>query len=150
MTFAIRTIALTGAALFVTACGSNDATPPPANDIGTEASVGTTPVAPGDTNMTALPVDIAAFGLTEAQLLDADFKDWSGSDLGDVEAIERDTGGTVTHLIVEIQNTDPDRYVRVPVGGLERVADGDDWDVRGQYTRDQLMALPQIPAQPGW
>jgi hypothetical protein len=111
--------------------------------------MGTTP---GDATMMTPPAsaDAVAFGLTERQLLDADFKDWNGSDLGDVEALERDAGGAVTHLIVEIEDTDPDRYVRVPVDGLERVADGDDWDVRGQYTRDQLMALPEIPAQPGW
>lgn len=149
MTLSLRTIALSGAALFVAACGS-DTAPPPANDVAMESSVGTTPMAQGDANMMAAPADAAAFGLTEAQLLDADFKDWNGGDLGDVEALERDTGGAVTHLIVEIEDTDPDRYVRVPVDGLERVADGDDWDVRGQYTRDQLMALPQIPAQPGW
>ena len=148
MTLTPRFIAMTGAALLVTACGDNDAAPLPANDVATQTSMGTTP---GDTNTLApLPIDAVAFGLTEAQLLDADFKEWRGSDLGDVEALERDTGGTVTHLIVEIEDTDPDRYVRVPVDGLERVADGDDWDVRGQYTRDQLMALPQIPAQPGW
>ena len=148
MTLAIRALALTGAALLVTACGDADPTPPPVNDVATQTSMGTTP---GDTNMAAaVPVDAVAFGLTERQLLDADFKEWRGSDLGDVEALERDTGGTVTHLIVEIEDTDPDRYVRVPVDGLERVADGDDWDVRGQYTRDQLMALPEIAAQPGW
>lgn len=147
-TFTLRAIAMTGAAFLVTACGS-DTTPPPANDVATQTSMGTTP---GDTNMMApaAPADAVAFGLTERQLLDADFKDWNGSDLGDVEALERDTGGAVAHLIVEIEDTDPDRYVRVPVDGLERVADGDDWDVRGQYTRDQLMALPEIPAQPGW
>ncbi|VXC87475.1 PRC-barrel domain containing protein [Sphingomonas sp. AX6] len=148
MTISTRVIAMTGAALLVTACNNDEPTPPPANDMATQASMGTTP---GDTNMmVAAPVDAVAFGLTEQQLLDADFKDWRGDDLGDVEALERDTGGTVTHLIVEIEETDPDRYVRVPVDGLQRVADGDDWDVRGQYTHDQLMALPQIPAQPGW
>ena len=148
MTLTPRIIAMTGAALLLTACGDNGAAPPPANDVATQTSMGTTP---GDANtMAALPVDAVAFGLTEAQLLDADFKEWRGSDLGVVEALERDTGGTVTHLIVEIEDTDPDRYVRVPVDGLERVADGDDWDIRGQYTRDQLMALPPIPAQPGW
>lgn len=148
MTLSLRIIAMTGAALFVSACDTEDATPPPSNDMATQTSMGTTP---GDTNaMAPVPVDAAAFGLTEAQLLDADFKEWRGTDLGDVEALGRDTGGTVTHLIVEIEDTDPDRYVRVPVDGLERVADGDDWDVRGQFTRDQLMALPQIAAQPGW
>lgn len=147
MTFTTRAIAVAGAALLVTACSDNDATPPPVNDAAMQTSMGTTP---GNTDMMAAPVDAVAFGLTERQLLDADFKDWNGSDLGDVEALERDTGGAVTHLIVEIEDTDPDRYVRVPVEGLERVADGDDWDVRGQYTRDQLMALPEVPAQPGW
>lgn len=143
MTFTTRAIAITGAALLVTACGSNETTPPVANDTAMQTSLGTT-------DTTAAPVDAVALGLTERQLLDADFKDWNGSDLGDVEALERDTGGAVTHLIVEIDDTDPDRYVRVPVDGLERVADGNDWDVRGQYTRDQLMALPEVPAQPGW
>lgn len=143
MTFTTRAIAITGAALLVTACGSNETTPPVANDTAMQTSLGTT-------DTTAAPVDAVALGLTERQLLDADFKDWNGSDLGDVEALERDTGGAVTHLIVEIDDTDPDRYVRVPVDGLERVADGNDWDVRGQFTRDQLMALPEVPAQPGW
>ena len=147
MTFTTRAIAMTGAALLVAACGSNETIPTPANDMTPQTSMG---VPPGNASTPAVPADAIAFGLTERQLLDADFKEWRGSDLGDVEALERDTGGAVTHLIVEIEDTDPDRYVRVPVDGLQRVADGDDWDVRGQYTRDQLMALPQVAAQPGW
>ena len=86
--------------------------------------------------------EIAALGLTERQLLDADLIDSTGADLGDVEAVLRDAGGQVDRLIVEVDGPDPERYVEVPITGLTTRADGDDTDLVTTMTAADLGALP--------
>ncbi|GMM92624.1 PRC-barrel domain containing protein [Qipengyuania sp. MTN3-11] len=94
----------------------------------------------------------AALGMTEAQLLDADLVDATGNDLGDVELVRRDASGAVTGLVVELDDTDPDRWVEVPMTGLTaRPDDGDDLDdidVQTAMTPAELAALPdaEMPA----
>ena len=88
---------------------------------------------------------VVALGMTEAQLTDADLLDGAGKDLGDVEGLVRDAAGQVTHVIVEISDTSPDRYVQVPITGLRLVERGNDRDIGSTLTRDQLMALPEVP-----
>ena len=85
---------------------------------------------------------IAALGLTEMQLLDADLVGADGTDFGDVEQIRRASAGAVEALLVELDDTDPDRYVLVPLDGLTTRPDGDDIDVQTAMTRAQLDALP--------
>ncbi len=85
-----------------------------------------------------------ALGLTERQLLDADLVDSAGNELGDVEGLVRAADGTVDRLLVEIEDTTPDRFVHVPVNGLTAFDDGDDKDLRTTMTRAQLMALPEV------
>ncbi len=111
---------------------------------GDQASNQTNPVDPEPPLATpaSRAVDPVAFGLTEAQLLDADLVDSTGVELGSIEAIERNPAGTVTGLRVEISDTDPDRYVVIPLEGLTTTQTGDDWDLRSDMTRDDLLALP--------
>lgn len=85
---------------------------------------------------------IVALGLTERQLLDADLVDANGRDLGDVEQVRRDASGNVTGLVVELDDTSPDRYVVVPIDGLTTRVDGDDTDVQTTMTAAELAALP--------
>jgi sporulation protein YlmC with PRC-barrel domain len=85
-----------------------------------------------------------ALGLTERQLLDADIIDANGTEIGDIEGIVRNSDGTVNQLLVEIEDTSPDRYVHMSLEGLEAVTAGNGRDVRTRMTREQLMALPEV------
>jgi len=84
----------------------------------------------------------AALGMNEAQLLDADLVTADGTDLGEVEMVRRDASGAVTGLVVELEDTDPDRWVEVPLDGLTSRADGDDMDIQTSMSADDLAALP--------
>lgn len=84
----------------------------------------------------------AALGLTETQLLEADLVDADGTDLGDVEQVRRSASGTVESLLVAIENSDPDRYVLVPLNGLRTRVDGDDTDLETTMTAADLTAMP--------
>ena len=85
---------------------------------------------------------IAALGLTETQLLDADLVAADGTDLGDVEQVRRDASGAVSGLLVEVEDSNPDRYVVVPLTGLTTVVRGDDTDLQATMTAADLAALP--------
>ena len=85
-----------------------------------------------------------AFGLTTKQIEDADLVDVSGKDLGDIHRVETDASGNIDAVIVEIADTDPDRFVRLPLTRLTAVADGDDWNLRAATSRAELIALPQV------
>jgi len=86
----------------------------------------------------------AALGLTELQLLDADVFGAAGVELGDVQRIMRDASGQVTGLLVEIEDSNPDRYVELPLEGMTVTQRGDDTDISTTLTRDQLIAMPEI------
>ena len=86
---------------------------------------------------------VVALGLTMEQLDDADIVDASGREIGDVERVVTDASGAVTGLVVEVDDTDPDRHVTLPLEGLTVVQDGNDHDLRVAMTRDQLNALPE-------
>jgi hypothetical protein len=92
---------------------------------------------------------VAALGLTEQQLLDADLIDASGTELGEVETVLRNAGGEVDHLIVEVEGPDPDRYVEVPITGLTTRVQGDDTDLVTTMTSADLGALPATTLPPG-
>lgn len=131
--------------LFVAAC-SDDAPEAPA---GTEVAANGAVTAPAPMAATPAAVPSAsgpgtAFGLTTRQLEDADLIDTTGRDLGDVERVETDASGEVVAVIVEVDDTSPDRFVRMPITRLTAVADGDDWDLRAATSREELMALPQV------
>lgn len=84
----------------------------------------------------------AALGLTETQLLEADLVAADGTDLGDVEQVRRSAGGAVESLLVEIENSEPDRYVLVPLNGLRTRVDGDDTDLETTMSAADLAAMP--------
>lgn len=84
----------------------------------------------------------AALGLSEAQLIDADLRGAGGIELGSVEAVRRDAQGAVDRLVIEIEDSHPDRFVEVPLAGLTPALRGDDVDLSTSMTREQLAALP--------
>lgn len=116
--------------LFAAACGSAENAP--AQPATTEAAANAPAAAAG------------ALGLTEAQLRDADLVDAAGVELGDVEDLVRGSDGAITGVLIEIEDSDPDRFVQLPLEGLEAVRRGDDWDLRSDTTRESLMALPEV------
>ena len=127
------------ASIALTACGDGQQTQTPA--AGTTAPA-PAPVATQTTNM-AEP--ILALGLTRRQLEDAELLDATGAEIGEVERIVTDPSGAVTGLLVEIEDTTPDRYVTIPLDGLTVVAHGDDHDLRSTHTRATLVAMPETP-----
>ena len=84
----------------------------------------------------------AALGLTEAQLLEADLVTSDGADLGDVAQVRRDDSGAVTGLMIEVDDSEPDRYVVIPLDGLTVRPDGDDSDLQTALTAADLAGMP--------
>lgn len=91
----------------------------------------------------------AALGLTERELLDADLVSEDGTELGDVEQVRRDASGAVTALLVEVEDSDPDRYVEVPLTGLTVREGGiiNDTDLQTSMTAQDLAAMPDASMQ---
>lgn len=85
-----------------------------------------------------------ALGLNEAQLLDAELVGAGGVELGDVAQVVREADGAVDRLLVEIEDSNPDRYVHVPIAGLKTVVRGTDTDLSTSMTKAQLAALPEV------
>lgn len=95
-----------------------------------------------DASAAAAGSEIAALGLNEAQLLDADLVSADGTDMGDIEQVRRNAAGDVEGFLVELEDTDPDRYVVVMLDGLTTRADGDDTDLQTTMTAVEIAALP--------
>ena len=91
----------------------------------------------------------AALGMTDLQLVDADLVSPDGSELGDVEAVHRNEAGAVDGLYIELANTDPDRFVLIPLDGLKSRMDGNGLDVQTDMTEADLAKLPdaKMPAE---
>lgn len=81
-----------------------------------------------------------ALDLTERQLLDAYIIDakWHRN-----RRYRSKSVGTVNQLLVEIEDTFPDRYVHMSLEGLVSVTVGNNRHVRTRVTREQLMAFPE-------
>lgn len=130
--------------LFAAACSDD----PPAAPAGAEVTANGAISAPAPTvtasNLPSASGPGTAFGLTTKQIEDADLVDVSGKDLGDIHRVETDASGNIDAVIVEIADTDPDRFVRLPLTRLTAVADGDDWNLRAATSRAELIALPQV------
>lgn len=97
-----------------------------------------------DQSAAAAGDEIAALGMTERQLLDADLVAADGRELGDVEQVRRDASGAVVALLVEVEDSEPDRFVEIPLDGLTATAGGivDDTDVQTTMTAQDLAAMP--------
>ena len=98
--------------------------------------------AQAEQDLAAAGPEEATLGMTEEQLLDADLVDADGNDLGDVELVERNAMRTVTGLVIELEGSDPERFVTVRLRDLEAVPDGDEMNVRTTLSAGQLAALP--------
>ena len=88
---------------------------------------------------------IAALNLTERQLLDADLVGTDGTELGDVTALTRGSTGAVEGLLIEVEDSNPDRFVSVALDGLSPQQDGNDWNIVTSLSREQIAALPDVP-----
>ena len=121
---------------------------PPEAPAGTEVTANGAISAPAPTvaasNLPKASGPGTAFGLTTRQIEDADLVDVAGRDLGDIHRVETDASGNIDAVIVEIADTDPDRFVRLPLPRITAVADGDDWNLRAATSRAELIALPQV------
>ncbi|MDG5750281.1 PRC-barrel domain containing protein [Qipengyuania sp. XHP0211] len=83
-----------------------------------------------------------ALGLTERQLLDAEILAADGTELGDVEAVTKDADGNATELLIEVEDSDPDRYVAIPIDGLTVTTRGNDTDLSSEMTMEDIGSLP--------
>lgn len=86
----------------------------------------------------------AAFGLSEVQLLNADIVGADGKELGDVAQVLRDPGGKVDRLLVELEGSNPDRYVHLPILGLKTVVQDGETDLATSMTKAELEAQPEV------
>ncbi len=127
---------LAASCVFLSACSDTDA------GRAQESAAGNGAAASAD--QTAATAPVVALGLTAEQLGDAEILNASGVEIGEVERVITDPSGTVTGLLVEIEDSDPDRYVNIPLDGLSVVRDGDDQDLGSSLTREQLLAIPAV------
>ena len=88
-----------------------------------------------------------ALGLTERQLLDAEVLAADGTELGDVEAVTKDADGNATELLIEVEDSDPDRYVEIPIDGLTVTTRGNDTDLSSEMTMEDISSLPDAQIQ---
>lgn len=102
------------------------------------------PVETSDMGMDGMsaPAD-GALGLTMAQLREAEIVDSAGKEIAEVENVTTNPDGTVAMLVVEIEDSDPDRYVSLPLDGLVAVRQGDDYNLRTEKTAADLAKLPE-------
>lgn len=126
-------IAIAGPALFLAACGDS------ASDVAEDRMERAAEQSAAD----AGPAE-AALGLSEAQLLDAELVGPNDVELGDVAGVVRGADGSVERLLVEIEDSNPDRFVHVPIDGLTVVTRGDDRDLATSMTAQELAALSDV------
>jgi hypothetical protein len=131
-------LAAAACAAALAGCNNNDAAAPAATEAATPPAE--TPAA------AATGWDRAALGLREQQLLEADLLGIDGVKLGSIEGLLTGADDRVDRLLVEVEDSDPDRFVAVPVQGLTALTRGSDIDVVSTMTVAQLTALPDAPA----
>ena len=122
---------LTLATLALSACESETERQADATEDRIEQQAAQSATAAGD--------EIAALGLTERQLLDADLVTRDG-----------DSSGDVTALLVEVEDSEPDRYVEIPLAGLT-VTQGtglSDADLQTGMTAQDVAAMPDASVGP--
>lgn len=132
----ILMISLTGMTAMLAACSS------PAEQAQDKAEDRIENVA--DNSAAMAGSSVLALGMTERQFLDAELVDARGTELADVVAVVRGPGGAPEKLLVEIEDSNPDKFVHVPLDGLKPKQDGDDWDLVTTMTKAQLDALPAV------
>lgn len=102
-----------------------------------------------ETNAAAAGPAPVALGLSEAQLIEADLLGPGNVELGDLTSLVRGPSGAVESLLVEVEDSNPDRFVQVPISGLTVVQRGNDQDLSTTMTKAQFDRLPEarLPAQ---
>jgi hypothetical protein len=102
-----------------------------------------------EANAAAAGATPVALGLSEAQLIDATLVGGNNVELGDVNSLVRGPSGAVEGLVVEVEDSNPERHVQVPISGLTVVTRGTDTDLSTTMTKEQVAALPEakLPAQ---
>lgn len=138
----MRLISLTAAAVLAlgaAACSDRD------DDVVQAPSEGAAPV-PVEEKRADAATDAAAldYGMTRAQLEDADVLSRDNIDLGDVETLVLDPQGALTHVVVELDGPG-DPQVLVPKGQLSSLARNNaaSGDLVTDLTAAQLQALPK-------
>lgn len=104
--------------------------------------------AAAEASAAAAGTEPVALGMSEAQLIEADLVDPGRAELGSVEGVVRNAAGDVDRLLIEIEDSNPDRFVQIPVEGLTTVVIGDDTDLSTTMTRAELAALPEVTPRP--
>jgi uncharacterized protein YgbK (DUF1537 family) len=102
-----------------------------------------------EANAAAAGATPVALGLSEAQLIDATLVGGNNVELGDVNSLVRGPSGAVEGLVVEVEDSNPERHVQVPISGLTVVTRGTDTDLSTTMTKEQVAALPEakLPVQ---
>lgn len=104
--------------------------------------------AAAEASAAAAGTEPVALGMSEAQLIEADLVDPGRAELGSVEGVVRNAAGDVDRLLIEIEDSNADRFVQIPVEGLTTVVIGDDTDLSTTMTRAELAALPEATPRP--
>lgn len=125
------------ATVLVAGCNNNTATDTEADQATATATVA------AETATPAAGWDRAALGLREAQLIGASLLGIDNVKLGEIEGLLTGPDGRVDRLLVELNDSDPDRFVEVPVQGLTVLTRGADIDIVSTMTAAQLAALPE-------
>lgn len=139
----ISTLLVGASLLAVAACGDNKTD----DVVQTPAGGGAAqPVSEQKADQASAEVALA-LGMTRKQLEDADLVTPAGADIGDVDSLVLDATGKVTHLVVEMNNTD-DVKVLVPLDRVSAHAQPDgDKDLKTSMTTSELLSLPKyVPA----
>lgn len=82
--------------------------------------------------------------LTKAQLLGAELVGANGVEIGDVAQVDRAANGSVSRLLVKIEDSNPERYIHVILASLAPLVRGNDTDLSTAMTRADLEALPAV------
>ncbi|MET0251423.1 MAG: hypothetical protein ABW203_04515 [Novosphingobium sp.] len=99
---------------------------------------------PAATGAPAAAGGAVALGLTEPQLLDAKLTDASGKAIGEIDGVVRGADGQVSQLMVDVEDSSPDRHVHVPLTGLQAVPEGTGFSINSTLSHAALMKLPAV------
>lgn len=125
-------------ALSAAACSDREA------DVAIAPAPGAEPVAaPEAVAEAATGAAALAFGMTREQLESAELLSLNNTRLGDVETLVLDAGGTLTHVVVELEGPgDLKKLVPLANLGVGEQVDGSSKDLTTDLTAQQLTALP--------
>ena len=133
-----RMLAAAACAASVAGCNNNAAT-----DAAPDQTAAATATPAAETATPAAGWDRVALGLREAQLIGADLLAIDNVEVGEIKSLLAGPDGRVDRFLIELDDTDPDRFVEVPVQGLTVLTRGADIDIVSTMTAAQIAALPE-------